>query len=225
MSLVLGPIHHWMHKKIKVSEAREKAIVQGLKDKYGPDADALLADVYKTYPESHNDDKPLEEILEDQPIHSGIQGLIDDVETREAAVITAFCNKYGDEAKDVASQAAYKCGQSCGQKAAEEKGLGGDDKTPGKAFELLLDNYCDGMPCDRGAQVMDETEKKIVWDHTTCIHGKYWEAVNAPAKAVCDILISWTSGFGNGINSSITHSRRKCVAHGDQTCESSFELG
>jgi len=38
MSLVLGPIHHWMHKKIKVSEAREKAIVQALKDTFGKDA-------------------------------------------------------------------------------------------------------------------------------------------------------------------------------------------
>ncbi|MFQ5956458.1 MAG: hypothetical protein ACE5KK_01660 [Candidatus Brocadiales bacterium] len=225
MSLVLGPIHHWMHKKIKISEAREKAIVQGLKDKFGQDADTILAEVYKKYPESQNDSKSLEEILEDKPIHAGIQGLIDDVETREAAIIAAFCDKHGDQAKEVASQAAYQHGLSCGQQAVQEKGLGAGDQTPGKAFELLLDNYCDGMPCDRGAQVMDETEKRIVWDHTICIHGKYWEAANAPPKAMCDVLISWISGFGKGINSAISHDRRKCIAHGDQTCESSFEVG
>ncbi|MEE9584278.1 MAG: L-2-amino-thiazoline-4-carboxylic acid hydrolase [Candidatus Brocadiales bacterium] len=225
MSLVLGPIHHWMHKKIKVSEAREKAIVQGLRDKFGQDAEDLLAEVYQKYPQPQNDGKSLEEMLADQPIHAGIQGLIDDVETREAAIITAFYNKLGDEAKDVASQAAHQHGQSCGQQAVKEKGLGPDDQTPGKAFELLLDNYCDGMPCDRGAQVLDETEKNIVWDHTICIHGKYWEAVNAPSKAMCDILIAWIAGFGKGINSSITHTRRKCIAHGDKTCESCYETG
>ncbi|MEE9200762.1 MAG: hypothetical protein V3V45_04885 [Candidatus Brocadiales bacterium] len=224
MSLVLGPIHHWMHKKIKVSEDREKAIVQGLKDKYGQDADSLLAEVYKKYPESQHGGQALEEILADQPIHQGIQGLIDGVETREAATITAFCGKYGDEAKDVASKAAHQHGLSCGQKAAEEKGLGDGDKTPGKAFELLLDNYCDGMPCDRSAQVLDETEKNIVWDHI-CIHGKYWDTVNAPTKSLCDIIISWTAGFGEGISSSIKHTRRKCMAQGDQTCESSYEMG
>lgn len=225
MSLVLGPIHHWMHKKIQISEAREKAITQGLKDKFGQDAEDILAEVYKKYPESQNDGKALEEILEDKPIHAGIQGLIDDVETREAAIIAAFYNKYGDQAKEAASQAAYQQGLSCGQTAVKEKGLGPNDLTPGKAFELLLDNYCDGMPCDRGAQVLDETEKRIVWDHTICIHGKYWEAVNAPPKAMCDILISWISGFGAGVNSVISHDRKKCIAHGDQTCESSYEVG
>jgi len=225
MSLVLGPIHHWMHKKIKVSEAREKAIVQALKDTFGQDAKNILADVYKKYPEPQNDGKSLEEMLEDKPIHSGIQGMIDDVETREAAIIAAFDRKLGDKAKKVASEAAYQHGISCGQKAAKDKNLSPNDKTPGKAFELLLDNYCDGMPCDRGAQVMDETAKSIVWDHTVCIHGKYCEAANAPPKVVCDILISWVSGFGTGINSALKHTRRKCVAHGDQTCESCYELG
>ncbi len=225
MSLVLGPIHHWMHKKIKVSEAREKAIVQGLKDKFGSDADGVLAEVYSKYPASQNEGKALEEILADVPIHQGIQNLIDEVETREAAIITAFVGKFGDDAKEAASQAAYNHGKSCGENSATEKNLSDDEKSPGKAFELLLDNYCDGMPCDRGAQVLDESEKNIVWDHTICIHGKYWETVNAPKEAMCDVLIAWVSGFGNGINPSISHTRRKCIAHGDQTCESCFETG
>lgn len=225
MSLVLGPIHHWMHKKIKISEAREKAIVQGLKDKFGQESEGILAEVYKKYPPSQNDGKSLEEILEDKPIHAGIQGLIDDVETREAAIIAAFYNKYGDQAKEVAAQAAYQHGLNCGQKAVNEKGLDPNEQTPGKAFELLLDNYCDGMPCDRGAQVMEETERHIIWDHTVCLHNKYCEAANASPQVVCDVLINWISGFGKGINSAISHQRRKCMARGDQTCESSYEIG
>jgi hypothetical protein len=35
MSLVLGPVHHWMYKKIQTTEARETFIVKALNDKYG----------------------------------------------------------------------------------------------------------------------------------------------------------------------------------------------
>lgn len=225
MSLVLGPIHHWMHKKIKTSEAREKAIVEALKQKYGKDADAILQGVYKKYPPAQSAVKPLEELLEDKPIHAGIQGLIDAVETREAATVAAFYKKHGEEAKEVACKAAYNHGVSCAQQAAKEKNLGQNGVNPGRAFELLLDNFCDGMPCDRGAQVLDENNQHIVWDHTVCIHGRYWQETEAPPKAMCDIITAWLSGFGKGLNSAIAHERQKCIAYGDDSCVSIYKVG
>ena len=42
MSLVLGPVHHWMYKKIKTTEAREASVVDALKDRYGQEADEIL---------------------------------------------------------------------------------------------------------------------------------------------------------------------------------------
>lgn len=83
MSLVLGPIHHWMYGKIKTTEARESAIVSALKAKYGAEADKILEQVYKKYPKS-SVNKPLEELLANKPIHQGIQNLIVEGETREA---------------------------------------------------------------------------------------------------------------------------------------------
>lgn len=225
MSLVLGPIHHWMHKKIKISEAREKAIVEALKKKYSKEADALLQEVYKQYPPSQSEGKPLEELLEDKPIHAGIQALIDDVETREAAIVGAFYSKYGEAAKEEACKAAYNHGLSCAQQVLKEKNLGQNGVNPGRAFELLLDNFCDGMPCDRGAQVLDENNQNIVWDHTVCIHGRYWEVTKAPPKAMCNIITSWVSGFGKGLNPSISHERKKCIAYGDDCCVSSYKVG
>ncbi len=214
-----------MHKKIKISEAREKAIVEALKRKYGKDADVILQEVYKKSPPSQHEGKPLEEILEDKPIHAGIQGLIDEVETREAVTVAAFYKKYGDEAKEVASKAAYEHGLKCAQQAAKEKNLGQDGVNPGRAFELLLDNFCDGMPCDRGAQVLDENNKQIIWDHTICIHGRYWEVAQVPPKPMCDIISSWVKGFGKGSNSSIEYERKKCIAYGDDCCVSTYKVG
>ncbi len=225
MSLVLGPIHHWMHKKIRISEAREKAIVEALKKKYGKEADTILQDVYKKYPPSQTEGQALEELLEDKPIHAGIQGLIDDVETREAAVVAAFYAKYGEAAKEEASKAAYEHGLTCAKQVVKEKNLGQNGVNPGRAFELLLDNFCDGMPCDRGAQVLDEDNKHIVWDHTACVHSRYWEVTQAPPKAMCEIITAWISGFGKGLNPAISYERNKSIAFGDDCCISTYKVG
>jgi hypothetical protein len=79
-----------MYKKIKTTEARESSIANVFKGKYGQEADDVLNKVYEKYPQS-NPDTPLEELLEDVPIHQGIQDLIIKSETREAATIAAFC--------------------------------------------------------------------------------------------------------------------------------------
>ncbi len=98
MSLVLGPVHHWMFKKIKTTEAREAFVVDALKSKYGQEADEILNAIYSEHPLSDRN-ASLEEILGNVSRHQGIQDLIISAETREAAVIAAFCEKYGDEAK------------------------------------------------------------------------------------------------------------------------------
>ena len=77
-------------RKNKTTESRESAIVSAFKAKYGADADKILDQVYKKYPKANNN-KPLEELMANKSIHQGIQSLIVEVETREAAVVAAFC--------------------------------------------------------------------------------------------------------------------------------------
>jgi len=96
MSFVLGPVHHWMYKKIKTTEAGEYYIVQAFQKKYGESVDVALSKVYKKYPPS-TDDQSLEEILENASIYQRINDLIVKVEKREAAVIATLCKRYGDE--------------------------------------------------------------------------------------------------------------------------------
>lgn len=222
MSLVLGPVHYWMHNKIKTTEGREAAIVSAFKKRFGEAASAeVLAHVHKKFPPSKNGDKPLEEILEGVMIHHGIQNLIVDVETREAATVSAFSKKFGKDANEIAIKAAYEHGVSCGQTAAKEKGNGCNAK---EAFELLSDYFCDGMPCDRGAQVVEESEKRTTWDHNDCVHIGYWQTAGAPLDTMCDLITSWIDGFGKGLNASLTHKREKCIAKGAADCISSYEL-
>lgn len=223
MSLVLGPIHYWMYGKIRTTEARESAIVSAFKTKYGAEADKILELVYKKYPKS-NTNKPLEELLANKPIHQGIQSLIIEVETREAATIAAFCAKYNDAAK-VAADAAHKHGISCGKDAIKNKGLStADCNNTSKAFEVMGDYLCDGMPCDRGAQVVTDSENQTTWDHEACVHEPYWRNAGADFLTMCDIVNEWIAGFGEGINAQIGYKREKALASGDPSCLSNYKI-
>lgn len=221
MSLVLGPVHQWMYKKIQTTEARETFIVNALKGRYGQDADKILKAVYEKH---HPSDKnaSLDEILGDVPIHQGIQNLIVNAETREASVISAFCEKY-DEAKELIINAAHDHGIECGKRSVKERG-GSGDCTASKAFELIQSYLCDGMPCDRGAQARSEEDDRTVWDHTECVHKQYWEDAGASFETMCDMLNSWIAGFGEGTNPKIKYKREKAIAAGDSKCLSIFEI-
>ncbi|MCF6158939.1 MAG: hypothetical protein E3K32_10285 [wastewater metagenome] len=223
MSLVLGPIHYWMYGKIKTTEARECAIVTAYKSKYGAEAEKILEQVHRKYPNpDHN--KSLEELLANKSIHQGIQNLLIEGETREASIVAAFCSKYNDAA-EVAVEAARKHGVSCGKEAVTSKGLSIPDcNSTSKAFEVLGDYHCDGMPCDRGAQILEESDKHTTWDHENCIHESYWRNAGADFLVMCTIVNGWIGGFGEGINPRITYRREKAIAAGDPKCLSCFEI-
>lgn len=223
MSLVLGPIHYWMFGKIRTTEAREAGIVSAFKAKYGAEADKILDQVYKKYPKSDNN-RPLDELLANKSIHQGIQSLIVDVETREAAIVAAFCARYPDAAK-VAADAAHKHGVSCGKDAVKSKGLSAADcNSTSKTFEIMGDFHSDGMPCDRGAQVVSDSDKCTSWDHENCVHEPYWRNAGADFLTMCNIVNEWIAGFGEGVNQKISYQRAKTLAAGDRSCLSSFEI-
>jgi hypothetical protein len=212
-----------MYGKIKTTESRESAIVSAFKEKYGAEADKILEQIYKKYPKPDGN-KSLEELLANKPIHQGIQELIINAETREAGIIAAFCAKFSDAAK-VASVAARKHGVQCGKEAIKNKELSAADcNNAPKIFECLGDYLCDGMPCDRGAQVVSESEKKITWDHESCVHEQYWKKAGADFLAMCTIVNEWIAGFGEGINQKTSYKREKALAAGDSSCLSTYEI-
>jgi hypothetical protein len=94
-----------VQKKIKLRK-QETFVVNALKDKYGQEADELLSAVYEKLP-LPDKNASLDEILSNTPTHQGIQNLIINAETREASSISAFCNKFGDEAKSLVITAAH----------------------------------------------------------------------------------------------------------------------
>ena len=222
MSMEIGPVHHWMHKKIKTTEAREACIANAFKEKYGGDAEDILNKVYEKHPQS-DDSKSLEELLEGKAIHPTIQAMIVVAETREAATIAAFCEKHGEEAKELAIKSARDHGVECGKTAAAEEGE--SSCTASRAFELTQNYFCDGMPCDRGGKARgEETDALTTWDHTECIHESYWKEAGASFETMCELVTTWVAGFGEGLNPEIKYKREKAIAFGDSECVSSYEI-
>jgi len=72
----------------------------------------------------------------------GIQNLIISAETRDASSISAFCNKFGNEAKSLVITAAHDHRVGCGKMAVAERGSRGHC-TASKAFELIHRFLCD----------------------------------------------------------------------------------
>ena len=88
----------------------------------------------------------------------------------------------------------------------------------------LLNLICaTGCPVT-GAQAQSEADDRTTWDHTECVHEQYWKDAGASFETMCDMVNSWISGFGEGTNAKIKHTREKAIATGDSECLNAFEL-
>ena len=99
MSMFLGPIHYWLFNKIQLVEAREIEVALAFKEKYGDEVTALVDANCAEHRQYYDNATPLEDMIGATPIHQYLDGAIRQVETREAALLTALIGKYGDEAR------------------------------------------------------------------------------------------------------------------------------
>ncbi|MEE9543880.1 MAG: hypothetical protein V3V95_08875, partial [Thermodesulfobacteriota bacterium] len=178
MSAFLGPIHHWLFKKINLVEDRERKIVFAFSEKYGDDVETLAAANRSKYGEYY-DETSLEELVGQAAIHEFLSMEIAKVETREAALLAALIDKYGDEAKTLALETAKEHGRAFGEGQtadADTDGVTADD-----VYKAVKNTFLDGMPCDHVVEVKENTETKLVETHTDCLHLNYWKSAGVDA--------------------------------------------
>ena len=221
MSAFLGPIHYWLFNKIMLVESREKGIIALFKEKHGDEAESIAsANISKNgdyFPAT-----PLEDMIGDEPIHSYLAEAIERVETREAALIAALIEKYGDGAKAEIIEAARKDGEKIGLAEAEELHAGG----PATAEDILSavkNAFLDGMPCDHVTHTPTPTDREAVETHSECLHKDYWKNAGADAVFMCEYLGSWIDGLVEGLGGA-SHSRGKTVVKGDSLCEDFYRV-
>lgn len=163
MSAFLGPIHYWLYNKIKLQENFIENILdassqnnwyQGLKN-----------EVEEAY--GKPDDRPLEDIIDQNNIHGWLQGKISQAELRLAFVVTNIARKNFDYVSEL-KKIAYSFG------AANSVS---ENSTASDCYKFLNDSLIDGMPCDRVNDVIESDEHQVVWKQNICVHSDYWTKV------------------------------------------------
>lgn len=163
MSAFLGPIHHWLFNKIKLQESfTENILDASSKNNWYQDLENEVEKNYKKL-----DDRPLEDVIDQNNIHGSLQEKIAQAELRLAFVVTNIISKNSDYISEL-KKIAYSFG-------AVNSVL--ENSTASDCYKFLNDSLIDGMPCDRVNDVIESDACKVVWKQSICVHSDYWTKV------------------------------------------------
>lgn len=184
MSAFLGPIHYWVYNKILVGENIQKEVLEFAKNR-GINVDSIKSKAYEKYGEP--DYSNLEDVIDEGNIHGWLQGRIDSLEYRLASIVTDILkeNIKIEEIKEVFKSNGKEVFENIEDKSLSADGL----------FKVIFDNLVEGMPCDRVNLVEEESDEKVVWITTTCVHKRFWDAVGGDVNNYYILKDGWVEGF------------------------------
>ena len=185
MSLFLGKIHYWLFNKILWFEKLEGEIID-LAKKEGFEVEKISEDIQNKYGRKLPN-KPLEDLIDTGNIHGWLQGRIDSLEYRLASIVTDILkeNIKIEEIKEVFKSNGKEVFENIEDKSLSADGL----------FKVIFDNLVEGMPCDRVNLVEEESDEKVVWITTTCVHKRFWDAVGGDVNNYYILKDGWIEGF------------------------------
>ncbi|MBU3195181.1 hypothetical protein [Clostridium algidicarnis] len=201
MSKFLAPIHSWLFNKIKISEMLEKDIVEAFDKKYG-NASIIYEEIVNNLGHP-TEDLPLEDIIDKSNIHGWLQEKISLTEKRTAALVTKLILKFGEDSKSIIIDAFKAQGEICGKEVKEDSFL----ESPRDLFKAVNNYILEGMPCDNVNSVSEDTEDKIQWVTSKCLHKKYWDLVNGDINTFYILRNAWIKSFVEAINPMFLYNR------------------
>lgn len=179
MSLFLGPIHHWLYKKIGNQEDLTARLArEGEKRAWIEDGSSYV----KTL-------APLEEVVDTGNIHAWLQEQIIDGEKRYGSLVKAILKEKPERLATLKNLTfAFGRENSPGEISSLEE-----------IYQYFEDFFVNGMPCDRINQVTDQDEKRLAWTMKEDLHSKYWPQEEGQAyyllrKAIMDGILD-DSGY------------------------------
>ncbi|MBK1811853.1 hypothetical protein JHL18_14625 [Clostridium sp. YIM B02505] len=199
MSLFLGKIHYWLFNKIEWFEGLEESLVK-IAEQKGIDIEDLRNEIYAKYG-APVEDRPLEDMIDTSNIHGWLQGKISAAESRQAAWITRLLEKDSLLINDMI-QVFSEQGKVAGGEYKTEKGF---PQTPAEIYTAMNDYILEGMPCDRVNEVINNTEERIEWVSTQCIHHQYWDRENGDVGLFYRLRDNWLKEFVKELNSNFEY--------------------
>ncbi len=196
MSAFLGPIHHWLYKKIQLMEDIEKTILTRIDT---AEAKAFSQEVQEEIA-AFLPNAPLNQLIDSDNIHGWLQDKITKVETRQAKFIKKLSEANGDDIFTLVND-VYK---SFGIQAAKDASIENSNDLS-DVFNKLNNYLLEGMPCDRVNQVVENDEDMFSWLTAQCVHTKNWSFAEIPVERYYEFRASFIKGFVTGANASLSY--------------------
>lgn len=199
MSAFLGHIHHWLYKKIQLLVEREQLILEKTHNVVDDLADELHAISVDTYGAPIDPALPLADIIDHDNIHGWLSKQINVASVREAAFIKDMLDtNSGDEGVLVIAailDAFATQGHAAGVVAKEDL-----KETSAPAIYNALQNfYVNGMPCDGGDTVVEDTEHTFTWVGDHHLQTPYWHTAGVDPQFMQLAYKTWFEAFVKAI--------------------------
>lgn len=185
MSAFLGPIHYWLHGKIKIQNDIIEDILELAEKDYKLDYREYIDNEY-----GRIETMPLEEVIDESNIHGWLQERIHIVEKRLAYVVTNVLNEV-PEALDKL-KGIYR---GNGIRQFEQSQLNSDSTASELYKAAVNDSLLDGMPCDHVNSVSSQEEGEITWKRGLCVHKEFWNEVGGDISVYYTLRDEYINGF------------------------------
>lgn len=191
MSAFLGPIHHWLYRKIQLQESLTQAMISTVSSQnYRVALENKLNSVCGIV-----EHRPLEQVIDTGNIHGWLQGQISIAEKRFATAVTEIINDNPTQIENL-KHTAYQLGQQ------NPLPVSNDAKA---IYKALNDMLLEGMPCDNVNEILEQSQKRVVWSQTVDLHLPFWDAVDGNIENYYLLRNSFISGSLSENNFSFVH--------------------
>jgi len=184
MSAFLGPIHHWLFRKIHFQNDMTNKIVEFCELRDG--SLRLREKLRQQYGELEH--TPLEKIIDSANIHGWLQKRVVMVESRLADAVTSVLKKDKGLMPEL-EKLAFTFGK--------ENTM--TEITGAKNWFSFLNNVLlDGMPCDHANEVLSQDSEEVTWKRNLCVHKDYWDAAGGNIDNYYTLRDALIKGILNG---------------------------
>lgn len=177
MSAFLGPIHHLMYQKIKLQNELTDTIIHQINPR-------ILLEVNETCGTYATGN--LENIIDHNQIHQWLSNEVEIAQRRlaftvakllliEKATITTISDIYYQQAKPLFSSSEIN---SCTT-----------------IFDSLKNLLLDGMPCDGGIDIQQQSKDEVLWEVNPIVHEPYWLAYGLNMSIAMQLRYAWLQGY------------------------------
>lgn len=194
MSATLGKIHTWLYGQIKIIDQRNQQLMKAIAQRN--DSEELIEALHDLIQSSGGPigEMPIEEALNGQHIHPGLEQLIIKTQTLESKIVELFINQTND------IKFLEELYFEHGQKVAQNRNLKADNIDD--LTQMVKDIFLERMPCDRLTQI-EKDENKVLFKRASKLHTEFWESKSLMHR----LYEAWLSGAIEVMNSEATYKR------------------